>query len=57
MDAGEKIEMVLEWADEQGRGFDTEFIESLDNYYSAMGYLTQKQMDALDNIIAKWRIE
>lgn len=53
----EKIDMILEWADEKDRDFDTEFVESLQNHLDAFGYLTKAQEAALDNIIEKWGIE
>ena len=53
----EKLEMVMEWANEVNTDFDPEFVVSLQNYYGAMGYLTANQEAALDNIIKKWRIE
>ena len=52
----EKIQAVLEWADENG-WFDTDFIESLDNHLEGIGSLTDNQEQALDNIIDKFNIE
>jgi hypothetical protein len=56
MDIEEKIEMVLEWADNENPDFDTEFIESLQEQYEEKGWLSEKQEEALDNIINKFRI-
>ncbi len=57
MDAEEKIEMVLEWADEKDRDFDTEFVESLQEFFDDNGHLTTAQMKALDNIIDRWGVK
>lgn len=51
----EKIGMVLEWAEEHP-DFDPEFVESLNDQLVDRGTLTDKQEDALDNIIESWNI-
>lgn len=56
LEPDEKIEMVLEWAKDKPK-FDTEFIESLNEFFENNGHLTESQEDALDNIIHKWGIE
>ncbi len=56
MGVEEKIQAVLEWADENG-WFDAEFIESLQDYFNATGILTTAQENALDRIIERFRIE
>ena len=52
-----KINMVLDWAYGTNKNFDPEFIESLQPQFEERGYLTEKQIEALDGIIEKWRIE
>lgn len=56
MDEQEKIDMVMTWADEKDRGFDTEFVESLQESLDNYGSLTVAQENALDNIIEQWHI-
>lgn len=58
-DPSEKIEMILEWADgdDSPQGWDTEFVVSLEEQLWDRGFLSEKQEDALDNIIKKWRID
>ena len=56
MDSEEKIEMVLSWADAKDRGFDTEFVESMQDHLVDIGELTKAQESALDNIIDRWGI-
>lgn len=52
----EKIDMILEWADEHPE-FDAEFVEDLQDKFETYGRLTENQEAALDNIIEKWGIE
>lgn len=58
MDIGEKIDMVLEWADSEDapRDFDTSFVESLQEQFEDRGWLSDRQEEALDNIINKFGI-
>jgi hypothetical protein len=51
-----KIELVLDWA-EQHPEFDVEFVTSLEVQFEDRGDLSNKQVEALDNIIAKWEID
>lgn len=51
----EKIDLVLDWADDHPE-FDASFVESLEVYLDNRPELTQTQREALDNIIARWRI-
>ena len=37
--------------------FDTDFVDSLQNQFDDRGHLTETQLTALRNIIAKWRME
>ena len=52
----ERIETVLNWADEHHPDFDTEFVESLKKQLEDRGSLSDKQEEALLNIIEKWNI-
>lgn len=56
MEEKDKIDLVLEWA-ESNPNFDTTFIESIALYYDTHGCLTDRQIEALDNIIEKFRID
>ena len=51
-----KVDKVLEWANTR-LDFDIEFVENLSEQLEASGTLTDRQEDALDTIIRKWRIE
>jgi len=51
-----KIEMILEWAEEHPE-FDTSFVESLKSWYDRGVELSERQEEALDNIIEKFDIE
>ena len=55
-DLDEVIEAVLAWADEHPT-FDTAFVESLQKQYENKGELTDRQEQALWNIIEQWEIE
>lgn len=52
----EKIEMVLEWAEDHPN-FDTTFIESLQEALQQYDELTPAQSKGLDNIIYRFRIK
>lgn len=52
----EKIEMVLEWAEDHPN-FDTTFIESLQEALQQYDELTPAQSRGLDNIIYRFRIQ
>jgi hypothetical protein len=51
-----KINLVLDWAKDVERPFDLTFINSLKTYCERTGNLTEKQKNALENIIQKWQI-
>ena len=57
---GEKLETILEWAEERrdaGKGsFDTSFVESVQVYYYKFDRVTERQEAAIDSLIAKWEI-
>lgn len=56
MDAEEKVEAILDWA--QGNDwFDIEFVESLQARLEEGEELTEAQERALDNIMDKFGIE
>lgn len=55
-EAETKIENILEWASDTDADFDTEFVESVYDRIQKVGYVTESQMNALDNIIERWRI-
>ncbi len=52
----EKIQAVQDWADTH-TDFDCDFVDSLGEQLERQGELSQKQIDALDNIIEKFHIE
>ena len=52
----DKIEMVFEWANDRS-DFDQEFVESLYEQLEDRGTLSDKQEEALDNIIEKWGMD
>ena len=52
----ERIETVLNWAADHP-DFDLEFVESLKKQLEDRGSFSDKQEEALDNIIEKWRID
>lgn len=52
----EKIEMVLEWAEDHD-SFNTDFIISLQDALGQYSELTSAQQQALDNIIDRFRIK
>ena len=53
----EKCEAILCWADEKDRGFDTGFVESVVGQLEAGRDPSERQMNAIDNIIDKFHIE
>ena len=53
----EACEAILRWADEKDRGFDTEFVESVVSQLEAGHDPSERQMNAIDNIIDKFHIE
>jgi len=55
-EAETKIENILEWASDTDADFDTDFVESVYDRIQKVGYVTEAQMNALDNIIERWRI-
>jgi hypothetical protein len=58
VDQDRKISAVLSWAKEEGEAaeFDDSFVGSLANGIEKYGSLTEKQEAALDNIIARFKI-
>lgn len=52
----EKVDAVLEWAEDHP-GFDTEFIESLQERLMLGKPLTTNQEAALEKLITRWNIE
>lgn len=55
MEPEEKIELILDWAKSHS-SFDTEFVESVLEYFEEHYELTDAQDAALDNIIEKFGI-
>ncbi len=54
----DKCAAIMSWADERGDDdFDTTFVESIQEQIEKGRDLTQKQMDAIDNIIDQFRID
>jgi hypothetical protein len=49
----EKIQEIQEYAADHP-DFDTTFIDSLEQQYLERGTLSEKQVEALDNILEKW---
>jgi len=54
-DDGDILDEVLAWAEDH-LDFDTEFVESLAEYYDKHGELTEGQSKALRSIAMKWKI-
>lgn len=54
-DPQELIGRILEWA-ESNDSFDTSFVESMQEALDQRGGLSDRQLDALRNIIRRWRI-
>lgn len=52
----EKLELILDWADDNP-DFDTAFVEELYDCHEHRGHLTDRQEEALDNIIEKFKIQ
>jgi len=62
----DKLEIILEWAEERnkivekrkkGNKFDTTFLESVKDFYTDVGELTDAQESAIDNIYDKFNIQ
>ena len=55
----ESIKAILAWSEEVGedKGFDADYIYSLQNYFEEHGKLTDKQMNAMVRIVEKWQID
>jgi hypothetical protein len=52
----ELLEKIKEWA-EYRSDFDMTFVDSLEEQYLAKGELSERQVQALENICDKWGIE
>lgn len=52
----ERIDKILNWAKDKPN-FDTSMLKSFKSYYIRKGYLSDKQENALNNIISKCKIE
>lgn len=55
IDIGKKIAAVLKWSD-TNENFDNTFVLSLGEFHSKYNKLTQRQEDALENIIDRFGI-
>ena len=53
----DKIDAILEWADDGRAWFDTLFVEKMAEQLEEYSTLTDAQRVALDNIIDKFHIE
>ena len=51
-----KIQAIFDFGD-GNENFSTAFVESVNEQFLKNEFLTERQMDAIDNIITKWRIE
>jgi uncharacterized coiled-coil protein SlyX len=56
MDDEDKIELILEWA-QYHPNFDTDYVEDLQQQLAEGQELTERQSEALDNIIERFRID
>lgn len=56
MDDREKIDLILDWAAKNPE-FETMFVEKMAEKLEKFGVLTERQSEALDNIIERWGIE
>jgi len=52
----DKCNMILNWADRKPK-FNKDFIESVIAFMEESDYITDSQMNAIDNIIEKCRIK
>ncbi len=52
----DKLGLISDWATEHPE-FDTEFIDSLARQFEERGNLSNKQVEALSNIISKWEMD
>jgi hypothetical protein len=53
----DKIELILAWAEGKDHFFDTAFVQELQGKLERYGKLTERQQEALDNIIEKFEID
>ena len=53
----DKIDLILGWAEGKEHFFDTAFVQELQGKLERYGKLTERQSEALDNIIDKFEIE
>lgn len=52
-----KCDAIVEWAEnKKGKPFDTTFVVSISDHIKNMGFISQKQMDSIDNILTKFKI-
>jgi len=53
----EKIEKIEKWAkDKKGKLFDTNFVRNVKHYIEDNDFIGEKQKEAIDNIIEKFKI-
>jgi len=52
----EKLSAILNWAKENP-DFDKKFVVAVQDYYDNHQHVSTRQSDAIDTIIAKWRID
>jgi len=52
-----KCDAIIEWAEnKKGKPFDTTFVVSISDHIRDAGFISQKQMDCIENILTKFKI-
>jgi hypothetical protein len=51
------LALARRFADEHADRFDDKFLSSLESQFLSSKFLTERQYDALQNIMTKWRME
>lgn len=54
---GAKLSAILNWASDEKPDFDTAFIESVQAQLESKGSISTRQMEAVDNIIDRFKID
>lgn len=54
---GAKLSAILNWALDEKPDFDTKFVESVQAQLESKGSISTRQMEAVDNIIDRFKID
>ena len=52
-----KMIKILEWSTHRKKAFDTSFIESVLDFVEQNDFISDKQMECIDNIITKFHLK